>query len=332
MYQIDGIMERSEKVVRSHYLGNGQYSRYTFQNEHRTRNLDPNEYGTADAANILYTLNRFPTGEDATLHCSALKSFQSPETGLFTEPTHHFIHTTAHCIASLELFSAKPDYPITALFPYFKSKKKLYEFLSGLKWNDNPWPQSHQGAGIYVCGVLTDSVDLQWQKDYFQWIYDNTDPEYGYSRTGAIATGKSGMCFHLYGWFHYMFNMDYARKPLRYPDRFIDSCIRMYRENLLQSNFGAEIGFMEIDWVYALNRATHQSAHRFEEAKELLSDFAFRFIPYLESLDFEKHDGVNDLHMLFGALCALAELQRAIPGEIESTAPLRLVLDRRPFI
>jgi hypothetical protein len=35
---------------------------------------------------------------------------------------------------------------------------------------------------------------------------------------------------------------------------------------------------------------------------------------------------------LFGAVCALAELQRALPGEIRSERPLRLVLDRRPFI
>ena len=54
--------------------------------------------------------------------------------------------------------------------------------------------------------------------------------------------------------------------------------------------------------------------------------------PGPESFDFETDDPINDLHMLFGTVCALAELQNALPGEIVSTRPMRLVLDRRPFI
>jgi hypothetical protein len=55
-------------------------------------------------------------------------------------------------------------------------------------------------------------------------------------------------------------------------------------------------------------------------------------MPYLQGLDKAKNDGWNDLHQLFGALCALAELQTALPGQIRTNKPLRLVLDRRPFI
>ena len=66
--------------------------------------------------------------------------------------------------------------------------------------------------------------------------------------------------------------------------------------------------------------------------KEAILDFAKEFVEYLDSLDFETDDGVNDLHMLFGAVCALAEMQAALPGVVETTKPLRLVLDRRPFI
>jgi hypothetical protein len=129
-----------------------------------------------------------------------------------------------------------------------------------------------------------------------------------------------------------MFNMDYARRPLKYPDTLIDSCIKMYDENMLGKTFGRYIGFCEIDWVYSLNRATRQTPHRHTEAKDRLRRFAGDYIAYLESLDFDTDDGANDLHMLFGAVCCLAELQAALPGEIKSTKPLRLVLDRRPFI
>ena len=40
----------------------------------------------------------------------------------------------------------------------------------------------------------------------------------------------------------------------------------------------------------------------------------------------------NDLHSVFGTVCCLAELQRALRGSIITEKPLKLVLDRRPFI
>ena len=73
-------------------------------------------------------------------------------------------------------------------------------------------------------------------------------------------------------------------------------------------------------------------SHRFYEAKDRIRDYANKYIDYLESLDYETNEGVNDLHCLFGVMCCVAEIQAALPGEFVSTRPLRLVLDRRPFI
>ena len=36
--------------------------------------------------------------------------------------------------------------------------------------------------------------------------------------------------------------------------------------------------------------------------------------------------------VLFGNLCAFSELQQALPGFVRTDRPLKLVLDRRPFI
>jgi hypothetical protein len=52
----------------------------------------------------------------------------------------------------------------------------------------------------------------------------------------------------------------------------------------------------------------------------------------MNGIDYENDEEFNDLHMLFGAVCCLAELQMALPGKILTSKPLRLVLDRRPFI
>ena len=331
MVNLDSLIQKIHAVVERHYLGNGAYARYLWQDEKGNRKMGIYEYGCADALNILYSIGCFPRGEERAQALEALLGLQDPESGLFVEETHHPIHTTAHCVAAIELFDEKPKYPAVAMQRIF-TKEGIKELLDSLDWRTIPWPQSHQGAGAYVVGVLTDSVDLEWQNYYFKLIDDATDEKWGMSRAGTIDGGTAPASHHLFGWFHYMFNMEYAKRPLKYPERLIDTCIKLYDENALHRTFGCMIGFCEIDWVYALNRAMRQSPHRFYEAKERLCDFAGKFVAYLESLDYETDDRANDLHMLFGTVCALAELQSALPGEVISTRPLRLVLDRRPFI
>lgn len=330
MLNLNNLIEKIKAVVEKHYLGNGEYARYLWQDESGSRELGKNEYGCADAMNILYTINAFPKKEERELCLKALLSLQNSDTGMFTEATHHPIHTTAHCIAAIELFDETPLYPVKEMESLFTTRG-LDGLLDGLDWLNNPWPQSHQGAGVYVVGVLTDSITPEWQEHYFNTLYEKTDEKYGMSRRGTLG-GKAPLNHHLNGWFHYMFNMEYARRPLKYPDRLIDTCIDLFDSKGLGKTFGRYVGFAEIDWVFALNRATRQTPHRFAEAKDRLRKFAYDFVAYLQGLDFDTHDGINDLHMLFGAVCALAELQSALPGEIISDKPLRLVLDRRPFI
>ncbi|MCQ2432147.1 MAG: hypothetical protein MJ175_06030, partial [Clostridia bacterium] len=90
--------------------------------------------------------------------------------------------------------------------------------------------------------------------------------------------------------------------------------------------------FIEVDWVFCMTHAMRQTPHRFYEAMEQLETFADKYIDFWESIDWETNESVNDLHMLFGGCCCLAELQQTLKGKLWSDKPLRLVLDRRPFI
>lgn len=327
---IDGLVQKILTIVEKHRLSDGVYSRYLWQNAEGTRKMGINEYGCADAANILYTLGHFERDPHRRAECvRVLQGMQSPESGLFHEETHHTIHTTAHCLAALELFDALPLYPLTALKPYLE-KEKLHEFLWNLNWENSPWNNSHQGAGLYAAMVNSRSAPLTWQKDYFSYLREHADPQTALGF--AARRGTAPLCHQLYGWFHYLFNHEYAHQPFPYVDKLIDTCIDLYKNRQLTDVFAREIGFMEIDWVFAINRASRQTAHRFDEVKALLADFADDFIPWMDSLDPETDDAMNDLHMLFGAVCALSEVQLALPGVIESTIPLKNVLDRRPFI
>ena len=65
---IDGLIGKLYATVKNHELGNGEFARWLWQNEKGNRKLGANEYGCADAANILYTIGRFPTGEKRENH------------------------------------------------------------------------------------------------------------------------------------------------------------------------------------------------------------------------------------------------------------------------
>lgn len=330
---IDNIIKKISNVVISHKFENeGEYTRWLWQNEDNARELGINEYGCADAVNILYTIGEFPnTSESREAHIRVLQNLQNSETGLFTEATHHPIHTTAHCIAALELFDAKPKYPLNDLMQY-ATNDGLKGLLEELDWVNDPWGMSHRGAGIYAALVLSESVDSEWQDTYFDWLWENADPETGFWRRNAVLSGDKPVFHHLAGTFHYLFNHEYAKRPLRYPERMIDTCLSLYEEKNTQVDFGQKIDFAEIDWVYCITRAGRQTIHRFEDCKNALQKFAKGFVEYLDGIDENTHDGFNDLHMLFGTVCCLAELQQALPGMIKSKKPLKLVLDRRPFI
>ena len=136
------------------------------------------------------------------------------------------------------------------------------------------------------------------------------------------------------GGFHYIFNHEAERRPLKYPKKIIDSCIYLM-ENTGKPEHGNMITrctFIDIDVVYCLTRAMRQTPYRFYDGKNALEKYAEKYIEFMYSLDYEHDEGFNDLHMLFGSVCCLCELQSALPGKIITSKPLRLVLDRRPFI
>lgn len=338
---IQSLIDIINDTVKTHRLENdGEYARYLWQDDANTRKMGLNEYGCADAINILYTTNNFVTdSESRKNHVRTLQLMQEPTTGKFEEGTHHFIHTIAHCTAALELFDAKPLYAFKCLDEY-KTPEGLIGLLEGLEWENRAWPESHKGAGIYAALKLNDEVDEEWVETYFKWLWDNADSQYGFWKSGIINKNPDKMFTYMGAGFHYLFNHEYAKMPFRYPERIIDTCLDLYNNKKIgdkvgaydNDKFGEYIGFLEIDWVYSITRSLRKCNYRMDECVDVLNKFAKDYIEWLYSLDHKTHDGFNDLHMLFGTTCALAELQTALPGEIITNKPLRLVLDRRPFI
>jgi hypothetical protein len=324
---VDGAL----RVLGSHELAPGAYRRFHAHPLDPDRDLGVNPYGCADAANILYTIGHFPRSADTRrTFVERLRDLQDPETGLFREATHHEIHTTAHCVAALELFDAAPRHPLGALAP-LAEPAALEDFLERLDWRGEPWTESHRGAGLYAALALAGGLGAAGEERYFAWLARETDPASGFLRRGCVERSAGASLFpHLAGTFHYLFNFEWARRPLPHAEARIDTCLEIAERKLFP--FARFLGFAEVDWVYCLTRSLRQCGHRFQDCRVALSRFAEAYASFLLGLDADTHDGMNDLHSLFGALCCLAELQQSLPGTIRTERPLRLVLDRRPFI
>lgn len=329
MFEYDILIQKILDAVERHKLEPGKYARFLWQNDSNSRELGYNAYGCADAANILYTLNYFPSDpKEREQWIASIQGKQDEETGFFMEPTHHDFHTTAQCVGALELFDAKPKYPLKIMEEYLDYEKfrSIFEEVDWL----HRGIAAHPGAAIYAALTITDRADEDWVNYYFSYLDEHCNPENG--MWTKEPTDKFPVHFQMGDAFHYLFNYENAKHPMPYPEKLIDSCLAIYKEGKFPEDFGKMCHYIEMDWVYCLNRASRQTPHRFYEVKETLYQFAKEYIDVLLSLDWEKDESVNDLHLLFGTTCCLAELQQALPGKFPSKKPMRLVLDRRPFI
>ena len=334
MLDLRPFLRRVRGRIDAHRLGSpGVYRRFWRADLPGAGPPEANPYGCADAANLLYTLGDLPRSpEEREGFVRALQGFQEPLGGLFREGSHDPVHTTAHCLGALELFEAGPRHRLAALAG-LEAPEALERFLDELDWAGDPWIESHRGAGVYAARVLAGEASSGFQERYFAWLAAACDPHTGLWRRGCVAPPfrwGDNRFPHLAGTFHYLFNHEWARHPHPHPAALVDTCLDLFATQ--EYPLGASLGFAEIDWVYCLARAAAQSAHRPDEVRAALDAFAERYVAGLDALEWDTDDGANDLHRLFGAVCALAELQRALPGRLRSEVPLRLVLDRRPFI
>ena len=207
----------------------------------------------------------------------------------------------------------------------------MTEFLESLKFIEMKG-SGHYGAGVFCSLFLSRRLTPETKKTFFDWLSSNVDKKYGMSKEGGIDAKLAPMWLHMGDWFHFLFCYHGAREPFPCKERLIDTCIMMYENDLLSDSFGRGQRFLEIDWAFSLYRAVIQCGYRYDESMAILRRFAYDYANALISVDKQNDRAWNDIHLLFGAVCALSELQTAVPDVIRSDYPLRQVLDRRPFI
>ena len=330
MINIDPIIEKAKQIVDAHKIAPGKYTRFIINPETNEKCTELNAYGCADAANILYTIDDMPkTYEERKAFSDVLKAFQDKGTGLFDEGSHHPYHGTAHVMGALELFDEMPLYPIKGM-DEFRNVSLIPTWLESLNWSTCRG-SGHIGAGVFSALYLEKTLTKEWMDAFFSWLSENADPDCGMNLKGMMRKAEAPVWLHMGDWFHFLFCFFAANRAFPYADKLVDGCLSMYYDDKMDTTFGKGQRFLDIDWAFTLNRAAIQSGHRLTEARDALRKFAKDYISYLESSPVEEPQW-NDLHLCFGAICGLSELQRALPGEIVSTRTLRQILEKRPFI
>ncbi len=330
MYDLRPFIDQVEIIVRQHALGApGEYRRWLWQDQKEGRDLASSPYGCANAVNILYTIGRLPAEpEERAAFVSVLQSYQDPESGLFSYPGNYESHTTAFLAGALDLLDARPLYRAVGFEKYY-SREALFAFLDQIDWQEAPWLGAHLGAGIYGSMVMTDTADDVWEDYYFAWLDSNADPLTGLWKKGE--TRKAPLFHYLAAAFHYVFNCEYARRAIPYPKELLNTCIQAYEDGEC-GDFATSMGWSDIDYTYLLAHVQRRAGERYEETQSILRKIAEGLIGQLLAADVARSEQLNDLNTLFALVSALAVLQEALPGEIRTSKPLRLVLDKRPFV
>ncbi len=259
-----------------------------------------------------------------------LQSFQVKENGMFGDG-HENLPLSAACTAALHCFGQKAAHPVEGLHDLL-DLSNLTTFLQNLEWCKDPEGSAREAAAVYSILVLNRKANSQWRESFTRWIHNETDPHTGLLRQGCIAPievdGQWTLLPYLCAIFYPVALGNYGNQPLCLPWRLIDTALEVMEFH--RELFFKRRGHRHLPWVFCLSRSMRQTAHRHEEVRQTL----IRFVPdYLEYLEAQISDGYfQGPRQIQWDLAALAELQHALPGYLQSDHPLRQILDRHPFL
>ncbi|MBC8095801.1 MAG: hypothetical protein H7Y43_08310 [Akkermansiaceae bacterium] len=303
--------------------GAGQYARTPAD---KTTEL----YGVSDMACILYSIGALhPNEQERSEWAAAFQTFQNPETGWLIEKsrTHDPLHNTAFALAAMELLNLTPKLPIK-MGPEFAD---IRAYLNALNWRTGVYSNSHKGAGVGSIYALVPSLGTpKWFAEYFATCDRLFDPRNGMMGQEKPAAGDSDQ---IGGTFHYAFLYQHFNRHMPFPERRIDSVIGLQQSDgyWLPTNKL----WLTLDAIYLMTRTLRYCPHRFEDVRSAVRRTLNTMMGEVFSPEGRKKTFTGRLavHSLTAAISTVAEAQLFLGvNEVITERPLRLILDRRPFI
>jgi len=325
-YSIQGILDLAESKLSACQL-EGPIGAF------RTRpdsEAIANPAASAAAVNIHFMLGKLPRSpQQSEEWVHTLQGFQEEE-GLFDQGS-RALEITAACSSALQCFGRQARFPIQCADAQ-KGFPEMTSYMQELPWCGYPEKSARELAAVYSLLDLNLKGSSEWRQGVSDWIHSETDSHTGLLKQGCITPveleGQWTLLPYLCAIFYPVALANYAHQPLCLPWRLIDTALEVMEFH--RALFFKRRGHRHLPWVFCLNRSMRQTAHRHEEVRQVL----IRFIPdYLSYLDRQIEAGYFESpRQIQWDLAALAELQLALPGRLQSDTPLRQVLDIHPFI
>jgi hypothetical protein len=287
-------------------------------------------YGVSDMACILHAIGALrPSVKERQEWARAFQEFQNPETGWLIEksPTHAALHNTAFALGAMQLLDLTPQYPVKMDAQYSDPRV----FLRTLDWRKEVYHESHKGAGVGAIFALVPELGTpKWFSEYFGACDELFDSHNGLMGIDKPVTGDSDQ---IGGTFHYSFLYEHFNRHMPFPEQRIDSVIRLQQTDgyWMQTNHL----WMTLDALFLMTRSLRYCPHRFNDVQAVVRGVMARLQRDVYSPAGRAKTFVGPLavHSVTAAISIAAEAQRFLgAAEVVTERPLRLVLDRRPFI
>jgi hypothetical protein len=304
--------------------GAGRYARQPGQ-------TSPALYGVADMACVLYTIGALhPSVADRAEWADSFELFQNPTTGWFREKEQSKLepqHDTAFVLAAMQLLDLTPRFQVRTTTEY----SDIRTYLNRLNWRTGVYPGAHQAASIGAIYALVPALrSSNWFAEYFATCDGLFDPN-----NGLMGRDKppGGDIDQVGGTFAYSSLYQFFNRQMPYPEKRIDTVLGLQRPDAYWSP--SNTLWMTLDAICLMTRTLRYCPHRFEDVRasvrRILKVFQQDvFSPDGRKATFAKGQAV---HSLTGAISIAAEAQQFLGArEVITEWPLKLVLDRRPFI
>jgi hypothetical protein len=288
-------------------------------------------YGVSDMADILYTVGALDSSQhEREMWAESFAEFQVPESGWYIEKPPNTLspeHNTAFVLGAMQLLDLKPRYPVK-LPPKYQD---IRTFLHSLSWHTNMYPASHKGAGIgSICALVPELHSTSWFAEYFATCDSFFD-----AHNGLMGADKPvhGDIDQIGGTFHYAFLYEYFRRRMPYPEQRIDSILGLQQADGYWSP--ANHLWMTLDAIFLMTRTLRYCPHRIDGVRASVRKALTALNTDVYSAEGRKKTFSDSagVHTLTSAISIAAEAQQFLGSqEIVTEWPLRLVLDRRPFI
>lgn len=292
-------------------------------------------YGAADMACVLYTIRRLRPGPQARAEwAEVFTGFQDPLSGHFAEAgkaTHVELHATAFAVAAMELVDLEPAHRLRFADDH-RRPDAARAFVDQLDWREWVYLESHRGAGL--ASLFANLASLRtpsWFAAFFEALETHLDPASGLFGDGKPPEGDRDQ---IGGTFHYAFLYEWAHRRLAHPEARIDAVLGLQRPDGLWDPDNPL--WLTLDAVYLLSRAARRCDHRRLDV-HAATRRAVGAVAELALTEGGRRSWFEEAelgaHSLTATVSLLAEAQDLLgAGEIRTDHPLRLVLDRRPFV